>query len=139
MGVRFEPNPKGRWIMTAAPRRILATCLVIAAAIAGLGIGADPPPPRSASGAPRVPLAFGPISPRLSGAGDQIAFSYQGALWRMPRSGGVMTRLTDGRGFDNAPAWSPDGTRIAYYSSPGFPAGALRVVRADDGTAVPLP
>ena len=57
----------------------------------------------------------------------------------MPRAGGVMTRLTDGPGFDAEPAWSPDGTRIAYYNSPGFPAGTLRLIRSDDGTPLPVP
>jgi hypothetical protein len=50
-----------------------------------------------------------------------------------------MTRLTDGRGLDLEPAWSPDGERIAYYNSPGFPNGTLRMIDAHDGSAVTLP
>src|SRR5262245_36237616 len=73
---------------------------------------------------------FGPIDPRLDDAGQTIVFSYQGALWRMPRSGGAMTRLTGGPGFDIAPAWSPDRKRIAFIRSAGFAAGALRLIRA---------
>jgi hypothetical protein len=129
--------------MTIAPKRVLAAGIVLAAAIAGLGIGAGPEPPaapaRRGSAAIPVPRGFGPIQPRLSDGGEHIAFSYQGAIWRMPRAGGVMTRLTDDRGFDAEPAWSPDCTLIAYFNAPGFPAGTLRIIRADDGTPVPVP
>src|SRR5262245_8761470 len=54
------------------------------------------------------PRAFGAIMPRLSPDGAAIAFSYQGAIWRMPTTGGEMTRLTRGAGFDVEPAWSSD-------------------------------
>jgi TolB protein len=82
---------------------------------------------------------FGPIDPRLDDAGETVVFSYQGALWRIPRGGGLMTRLTDGAGFDIAPAWSPDGKRIAFITSGSFSAGPLRLIRADDGSNLLLP
>jgi dipeptidyl aminopeptidase/acylaminoacyl peptidase len=82
---------------------------------------------------------FGPIDPRLNDAGGAVAFSFQGAVWRMPRDGGVMTRLTDGVGFDVAPAWSPDGKRIAFITSDNFSRGPLRLIRAEDGSNIPLP
>jgi TolB protein len=82
---------------------------------------------------------FGPIDPRLDDAGDAIVFSYQGAIWRMPRGGEVMTRLTDGAGFDVAPVWSPDAKRIAFITSGDFSSGPLRLIRADDGSGLPLP
>src|SRR4051812_45433830 len=37
--------------------------------------------------------AFGPVDPRLRADGEAIVFSYQGSLWRLPRAGGVMTRM----------------------------------------------
>jgi hypothetical protein len=111
--------------------------VVIAAALAELGIGTDPPPP--SVNPLREGRQIGAIFSRLSPAGDAIAVSYQGTLWRMSRSGGVMTRLTDGRGFDVEPAWSPDGQRIAYYNGPSFLTGTLRMIEAQDGSPVTLP
>ena len=82
--------------------------------------------------------AFGGIMPQLSPDGETIVFSYQGAIWKMPRGGGVMTRLTKGEGFDIEPAWSPDGKRIAFINSRGFSAGTLTVINAN-GEKIPLP
>jgi hypothetical protein len=94
---------------------------------------------KSRSIRPALPAAFGAIHPRLSPDGRQIACSYQGAIWRMPRDGGPMTRLTHGAGFDVEPAWSPDGQRIAYVNSPRMGGGALALMRAESGAAIPLP
>lgn len=127
--------------MPFVPKRILTLGIVAAAAFAGGQVATgpkSPPVPRSEEVAAAA-RAFGPIQPRISLAGDRIVFSCQGALWRMPRDGGVMTRLTSGSGFDVEPAWSPDGLRIAYINSPGFFSGPLRVIRAEDGAPVPLP
>jgi hypothetical protein len=83
--------------------------------------------------------SFGPVYPRLSHDGETIAFSYQGTIWRLPRAGGVMTRLTAGDDFDIEPAWSPEGSTIAYINSKNYQDGSLRIIRTDDGSAVPLP
>jgi dipeptidyl aminopeptidase/acylaminoacyl peptidase len=77
--------------------------------------------------------------PRLSPDGQSIAFSYQGAIWRMGQGGGEMTRLTSGRGFDVEPVWSPDGKRIAMISGPNFGSGVLAVIDAQSGQPVRLP
>lgn len=49
-----------------------------------------------------------------------------------------MVRLTDGEGFDIEPAWSPDGKRIAYINTRNLISGPLRLVNAEDGTAVAI-
>ena len=82
--------------------------------------------------------AVGGIQPRISPDGSTIAFSYQGALWLVPRGGGTMTRLTEGAGFDIEPAWSPDGKKIAYVNSPNSLGGDLRLIDVG-GKPIPLP
>jgi hypothetical protein len=83
--------------------------------------------------------AFGGVQPALSPDGRVIALSYQGAICRMPSGGGTLTRLTRGEGWDAEPAWSPDGKRIAFINSPGFNAGPLRLIAAEDGSPLKLP
>jgi tricorn protease len=43
-----------------------------------------------------------------------IVFAYAGDLWTVPRDGGDAVRLTSGAGNETDPAFSPDGTRIAF-------------------------
>lgn len=86
-----------------------------------------------------LPFALGAIEPRLSPDGLTIAVSYQGAIWKLPADGGVMSRLTDGDSYDHEPAWSPDGQRLAYVRGPGVAPGELRLVAAADGKPITLP
>jgi tricorn protease len=44
----------------------------------------------------------------------QIVFAYAGDLWSVPRAGGDAVRLTNGAGTKTLPAFSPDGTRVAF-------------------------
>lgn len=82
--------------------------------------------------------AIGAVQPRISPDGQTIGVSYQGAIWTVPRSGAVMTRLTHDAGFDIEPTWSPDGEHIAYVNSPRFGAGDLRIV-TKNGQSVNVP
>ena len=43
-----------------------------------------------------------------------IVFAFAGDLWSVPREGGDAVRLTSGSGNETDPAFSPDGTRIAF-------------------------
>ena len=44
----------------------------------------------------------------------QIVFGYAGDLWTVDRAGGSASRLTTGVGVETAPAFSPDGSTIAF-------------------------
>ncbi len=46
--------------------------------------------------------------------GQTIVFAYAGDLWRVPRTGGVATRLTSHEGVEQFPKISPDGRTIAF-------------------------
>jgi hypothetical protein len=83
--------------------------------------------------------AFGGIQPALLPDGRVIVLSYQGAICRMPSGGGTLTRLSRGEGWDVEPVWSPDGKRIAFINAPGFSIGPVRLIAAEDGSAVKLP
>jgi tricorn protease len=44
----------------------------------------------------------------------QIAFTYGGDIWVVPKTGGTATRLSSPRGEETWPRFSPDGTRLAF-------------------------
>lgn len=94
----------------------------------------------SPKGAKQKPLPqhIGAIHPRISPDGEQVAVSYHGAIWRLPRAGGTMTCLTHQDGVDIEPVWSPDGRTIAYVHSTRMFGGDVRLIRADDGAPIPL-
>ncbi len=55
----------------------------------------------------------------VSPDGEQVAFDLLGDIYVLPIDGGTATRLTSGPAFDVQPAFSPDGSRIAYTSDRG--------------------
>ncbi|MGE3469017.1 MAG: amidohydrolase family protein [Vicinamibacterales bacterium] len=70
-------------------------------------------PPRAV----RLSLSEGTsMAASLSPDGRTVAIDLLGALWTLPADGGPARRLLED-GYDaHAPAWSPDGTRIAFQA-----------------------
>jgi Tol biopolymer transport system component/imidazolonepropionase-like amidohydrolase len=58
---------------------------------------------------------LGVVSPKLSPDGKQIAFAALGDIYVMP-VGGKPVNLTKDAALDTEPAWSPDGSQLAYSS-----------------------
>jgi hypothetical protein len=122
--------------MKTAARYPLVVGLLSAAIALLYGVGPGSDSPRSPIVLPAPVRAIGAITPRISPRGDAIAFSYQGAIWRMPIAGGEMRRLTSAAGFDVEPAWSADGKRIAYFNSSS---DQLQLIDAETGAPSKLP
>lgn len=120
-------------------RLLLGGLSLVGLGLAAWGSHSENPPGGQLATTTFIPHHLGAIQPRLSPDGRQIACSYQGAIWRIPRAGGTMTRLSEGAGFDVEPAWAPDASLIAYVNSSRMNGGPLRVIRAENGEAVPLP
>jgi tricorn protease len=61
------------------------------------------------------PLLIG----RVAHNQDQIAFTFAGKIWLVPRGGGAARRLTKTENDETNPVFSPDGKQIAFSRSSG--------------------
>jgi len=112
-----------------------------AAARAGANDAGAAEAPSATGGLPLVPtrtIAFETdqgtwLSVDVAPEGRTLVFDLLGDLYALGSTGGEARRLTSGIAFDSQPAWSPDGTQIAYLSDRSG-AENLWVMRAD-GTA----
>jgi tricorn protease len=71
-------------------------------------------------------------APAVSPNGQEIVFSWQGDLWRVPIKGGRAERLTVHPASDTGPRWTPDGKQIVF-SSNRYGSADLFVMDRDGG------
>ena len=64
-------------------------------------------------------LTSGPIDPAASPMGDQLAFSARGWIWLFDLETKEARRVTSGPALDFRPAWSADGTMLAFVRDDG--------------------
>ncbi|HJT89656.1 MAG TPA: amidohydrolase family protein, partial [Bryobacteraceae bacterium] len=76
----------------------------------------EPEQPQWASGSRSSFTPRAILTPRLSPDGKTLVFMAAGALWEQPLNGGEARKLLDEADFQLEPAFSPDGTRIAFVS-----------------------
>jgi Tol biopolymer transport system component len=67
-----------------------------------------------------------------------IAYIADDGVWVMPVAGGSATRLTKGKGVDDAPAWSAKGNEIVYRHMDGD-TGSLLIVSVQSGQSRAVP
>ncbi|MBY6205345.1 alpha/beta hydrolase family protein [Halomonas denitrificans] len=86
--------------------------------------------------------------PRLAPDGDRIVYvrrtmdamtdRNRGQLWIIDRDGDRHQPLTSADGHASSPAWSPDGSRIAFIGHDGSGSGQLQVLWLDSGRQTAL-
>lgn len=102
---KFRPNlgEKAAWAA-------LAAAFFFSCPLTAFQQGGDAPQPKGEMLQLKDPLMLRNIS--LSS--DRIAFSFAGDIWTVPRQGGQAERLTEDAAEEVMPAFSPDGSRIAF-------------------------
>jgi TolB protein len=61
-------------------------------------------------------LTSGPSSVTWSPDSREVIYSMAGSLWRQRVDSKTAQQLTDGKGYDYQPDWSPDGKSVVYVS-----------------------
>jgi Tol biopolymer transport system component/C-terminal processing protease CtpA/Prc len=118
-------------------RRVLTVVMLVACLVPGL--------PVSTSAADAVPAPAPYFAePSVSPDHSEIAFLLSGDVWTVPSSGGTARLLAATGGAARRPLFSPDGKRLAFYSSQQgasgvyvltLDGGALRRLTHDDQPA----
>ena len=93
--------PRRAWHTRAMPA-LLIVAVLAALLVAALVVGSRP----------RLPA---PVGPAKSGL---VAYEADGDIYVVQPDGSGRTKLVGGEGTQFGASWSPDGTRIAYWSAP---------------------
>jgi TolB protein len=64
-------------------------------------------------------MGAGPTDPAPAPDGRSLAIAARGWLWLLDLTTGEARRLTRGAAMDSRPAWTPDGTRLAFVRDDG--------------------
>ncbi len=104
------------------------TFLALTSAPPGVEQTASKPAPPTVT--VKAPMLLGGIAASRT----QIVFSFAGKLWSVERNGGEARRLTDFPGDEDTPAFSPDGSWLAFSRDTGS-GGDLFVMPAGGGEA----
>lgn len=73
--------------------------------------------------------------PSISPDGREVAFCYQGDIYKVSTDGGKATRLTTNVAYDYKPVWSPDGKQIAFASNRNGRGMNLYIMSSEGGEA----
>lgn len=73
--------------------------------------------------------------PTISPDGSEVAFSYQGDIYKVSTKGGTAIRLTTDDSFESQPIWSPDGRFIAFVSDRVGGSKDIFLMSSDGGRA----
>jgi serine/threonine protein kinase len=81
-------------------------------------------------------------NPELSPDGRRVALNRivggNNDIWVLETARGVLSRLTFDSGLDHSPLWSPDGSRLAFFSSRAGVRGLVQKLASGAGAEKPL-
>jgi hypothetical protein len=81
----------------------------------------------------KTKLIFKEVSPNIDwSTKDWLLFSDKNReLWKVKSNGDSLVRLTNSRGYNNYPRWSPDGTKYLYFDSELMTNSGMRISNED--------